>query len=175
MAKLRKMLGKLDNPDIFALMRLIETQSQQALTHWAIEYPARHCLRIFAKQLPDDSRPMDAINSCRAYLNGEIKLTQVKPLLKAARQAAQDADAFPAAQAAARAIATACSVVQNPPGALGFVFYSAAAAAYDQAGTDQSPAVYDQLAEKEIAAVLHSLQQTALPDETNPVNIDWNC
>lgn len=175
MAKLRKMLGKLDNPDIIALMRLIETQSQQTLSQWAIEYTAEICLPIFEKQLPEDSRPADAISNCRRYLNGECKLTQVKPFLKAAGQAARDAEGFPAAQAAARAIGTACSVIQNPPGALGFVFYCAAAVAYDRAGTDQKQDVYDQLAEEEIAAVLHSLQKAAKPDELSPVKIDWNC
>lgn len=175
MAKLRKMLGKLDNPDIIALMRLIETQSQQTLSQWAIEYTEKVCLPIFEKQLPEDSRPADAISNCRTYLNGEIKLTQVKPFLKAAGQAARDADGFAAAQAAARAIGTACSVIQNPPGALGFVFYCAAAVAYDRAGTDQKQDVYDRLAEEEIAAVLHSLQKAAKPDEPNPVKIDWNC
>ena len=175
MAKLRKMLGKLDNPDIIALMRLIETQSQQTLSRWAIEYTAEKCLPIFERQLPEDTRPSDAIHSCRAYLNGESKLSQVKPFLKAAGQAARDADGFPAAQAAARAIGTACAVVQNPPGALGFVFYCAAAVAYDHAGTDQTQDIYDRLAEEEIAAILHSLQTAAIPDEPNPVKIDWNC
>ncbi len=175
MAKLRKMLGKLDNPDILALMCLIETQSQQTLGRWAIEYTEKVCLPIFTKHLPEDSRPADAITSCCRYLNGEIKLAQVKPFLRAAGQAARDADDFAAAQAAARAIGTACSVVQNPPGALGFVFYCAAAAAYDRSGTEQTQEVYDRLAEEEIAAVLHSLQEAAKPDEPNPVKIDWNC
>ncbi|HIT80221.1 MAG TPA: hypothetical protein IAC40_08085 [Candidatus Faecivivens stercorigallinarum] len=175
MAKLRKMLGKPDSPCAVALMRLIETQSQQTLIRWAVEYTARRCLPIFAKQLAEDTRPSDALNSCRAYLSGELRLAEVKPFLKAARQAAQDADQFPAAQAAARAIATACAVVQNPPGALGFTFYCAAAVAYDEAGVDQPAAVYDQLAEKEFEEILRSLQQAALSDEPNPVKIDWNC
>lgn len=96
MAKLRKMLGKPDSPCAVALMRLIETQSQQTLIRWAVEYTARRCLPIFAKQLAEDTRPSDALNSCRAYLSGELRLAEVKPFLKAARQAAQDADQFPA-------------------------------------------------------------------------------
>ncbi len=35
MAKLRKMLGRADDPQIIQLMRLIETQSKTTLAAWA--------------------------------------------------------------------------------------------------------------------------------------------
>ena len=65
--------------------------------------------------------------------------------------------------------------MQTPTNALGFTFYGAAAAAYDQAGTEESPEIYDALAEKELAAILASLQSAAVENEPNPVKVDWNC
>lgn len=79
------------------------------------------------------------------------------------------------AQAAARAISTACSVVQTPTGALGFTFYAAAAIIYEQVGLEEKPAVYDALAAEEMARTLASLQEAAVPDEENPAKINWHC
>ena len=38
MAKLRKMLGSLDDPNIVSLMSLIETQSKNIIVKWCNEY-----------------------------------------------------------------------------------------------------------------------------------------
>ena len=78
-------------------------------------------------------------------------------------------------QAAARAIAVACAVAQTPTNALGFLFYGAAAAAYDQLGLAQKQDSYDQAATQELAEALQSLQECAAEHEENPAKIDWNC
>lgn len=38
MVKLRKMLGKVDDPSVVAMMSVIETQSVQTLAAWATDY-----------------------------------------------------------------------------------------------------------------------------------------
>ena len=52
MAKLRKMLGSLDDPSVAALMRLIETQSRETLAKWAADYTETHYLPVYEKEFP---------------------------------------------------------------------------------------------------------------------------
>ena len=179
MAKLRKMLGSLDDPSVVALMRLIETQSRETLAKWAADYAQTHYLPIYEKAFPEEGGLRETLTACKKCAAGEIRLTELKPLVKAARETAsslaKSTDVSPAVQAAARAVATACAAMQTPTNALGFTFYGAAAAAYDRAGTEERPEVYDALAEKELVAILASLQSAAIENEQNPVKVNWNC
>jgi hypothetical protein len=81
----------------------------------------------------------------------------------------------PTAQAAARAVATACAAIQTPTNALGFLFYGAAASAYSAVGLAQNPEIYDRMALDEFQKAFQSLQQVSLPDEPNPAKMKWNC
>lgn len=110
----------------------------------------------------------------QAHLAGQLSLKELKPLLKEASNAARTEE-DPIAQAAARALSVTCLVIQTPTNALGFSFYSAAANAYHQAGLTETSQTYDRLADAEFDRILASLQAAAVPDEPNPVKIDWNC
>ena len=81
----------------------------------------------------------------------------------------------PIAQAAARAISTACAIYQTPTNALGFIYYGAAAVAYDEFDLDKAQTEYDKAAKKEWQKALSSLKQHAKQNETNPVKVKWNC
>lgn len=175
MAKLRKMLGDLEDPSIKALMKLIETQSKTTLAEWSIRYAEEHFLGIFEKAYPDNLCFREVIAAVREYLEGSRKLAEVKPFLREAAQTAREADANPAAQAAARAVATACAVIQTPTNALGYTFYGAAAVVYDKAGLLEKQQVYDEMASREFERILESLKKAAVADEPNPVKINWNC
>lgn len=175
MAKLRKMLGEIDSQECKDLMALIETQSKQTLAGWAINYACENYLEIYEHECPEDGRLKSILDICFEYLEGSRKLNETKPFLKEARQIASGAEGHPVAQAAARAIATACSVVQTPTSALGFLFYGAAAAAYSESGLDQTADVYDRLATAELQKALASLQKAAVPDEQKPAKIKWGC
>lgn len=174
MAKLRKMLGKLDDPSVVEMMAVIETQSVKTLAAWATDYTEEHVLPIYEKAAPGNRGFREVLDGVRAHLRGEMSLKEVKPLLKQGTQLGREAQGD-AAQAAARALATACSVVQNPNGALGFTFYAAAALVYDRVGLAEKPAVYDALAAEEMAKLLESLKQAAVADEPNPAKVDWHC
>ena len=168
MAKLRKMLGSTQHPTVIALMRLIETQSHTTLIRWAVASVKERCLPLVS-----DPRMTEAVAAAESVLTG-APLKVVKPALRAATAAAREAD-DPVSQAAARAISTACAVVQTPTNALGFTFYAAAAAAYHQAGLEAAPAEYDALGDAAFAALYQSLQAAAVPDEPHPVKVDWGC
>ena len=174
MAKLRKSLGDIDSPECLALMRLIETQSVKTLAAWAITYAREQYLAVYAAHYPEEGRLGEIAAACASCAAGECKLSEVKPLLKEAGQIARTVEQ-PAAQAAARAVAAACAVLQTPTNALGFLFYGAAAIAYSQAGLEQTTQIYDELAAAELARALASLEQAAVPDEAQPAKIVWHC
>ena len=173
MAKLRKMLGSVEDASVVGLMALIETQSKGTLAGWAAEYAAERYLPLFGQEGPD-ARITDALAAVRSALRGDTPLKEVRPLLAAARKAAQE-ETDPIRQAAARAVSTACGTLTTPTNALGFAFYGAAAYAYASAGTDAAREVHDRLAQEELERILSSLQRSAVPDEADPVRIDWNC
>ena len=175
MAKLRKMLGGVSQPEIVRLMRMIETQSKERLAKWAVGCVQARYLPVFEKAAPEDQRPAAAIEAVKLCILGEVKAADLKKPLADAVQAAKDAEEFPAAQAAARAISTACAVIRTPTNALGFVFYGAAAVAYHKAGIDRPQEVYDALATEEFRELIESLEKVMIPDEKNPAKINWNC
>ena len=168
---LRKMLGSADHPEIIRLMRLIETQSKATLTRFAAD---SHYLPITDALLPEETRLRNALAAVRAHMDG-TPLSAVKAAVKEARAAAQALTKFPVAQAAARAIATACGVAVTPTNALGFTFYGAAAIAYHTAGIEADRAVHDSLADQELARIRTALEAACIPDEPNPVKVDWGC
>lgn len=175
MPKLRKMLGRADSPQSIALMELIETQSLPTLAAWAVSYARERYLPIYEESCPGDGRFREGLDACRAYLRGELPQSGLKPTLQGLTLAARETGHGPVAQAAARAIATACSVTHSPTGALGFLFYGAAAEAYHQVGLDQPAPVYDRLADDAMERALHSLRNAALPEEAHPVKVRWHC
>lgn len=175
MPKSRKMLGDIHSKECNSLMKLIETQSKTTLALWAINYVTQHYLPIYEDAFPKDKTLTKTIQACKSYLSGNIKRSELKPYLKQATQIARDITDQPILQAAARAIATACATTQTPTNALGFVFYGAAISAYQLAGFDQTPDVYDALAKKEFQRALDSLKEIAVDHEDHPANIKWNC
>lgn len=175
MAKLRKMLGRVDEPDIVELMAVIETQSKETLSGWALDWAENYFLEIYEKQYAEDFRLRDLISACRECLKGDRPLKEVKPFLKEGRETAKEAEGNPVGQAAARAIATACAVPQTVTNALGFTFYGAAAIVYDSVGLEEKPEIYDRMATKELRKMLESLKAASVADEQNPVKIKWHC
>ena len=172
MPKLRKMLGRADDPEIVALMRAIETQSRETLARWALDCAERRYLPLLPDGEPAGKTLRETAAAVRSHLNGTLTKKELKPLLTEARKIALS---DPAEQAAARAAATAFGVSQTPTNALGFTFYGAAAAAYREAGTAESQECYDRLAAAELTALLRELEAVSVPDEPNPVRPNWSC
>ncbi len=175
MPKPRKTLCNLDAPYTQSLMRLIETQSKATLANWALDYAEWHYLPIYAAHFPLDPRPKAAIAAARDWLAGRLKLPAVKPLILSAHAAAREAEPVPQAQAAARAIAQAASIIHSAAHALGLAFYGAAALAYETYGTRADPGVYEQVAAAECARLEAALRAVAVPDEPHPSKVNWRC
>jgi hypothetical protein len=99
-------------------MRLDE-RDHRSLVRWAAAC-AEHVLALFEEQHPNDSRPRDAVEAGRAWVCGEIEVSEARAAAFAAHAAARDADhaaatahvASHAAHAAAYAVtAAACAAV----------------------------------------------------------------
>lgn len=175
MPKLRKMLGEIDSQECIDLMRLLETQSATTLAKWAVSYAKETYLPIYQTNgAAEDSCLDGVIANCEKYLASEMKLAELKPSLKEAREFAAKVQGE-VAQAAARAVSTACATIQTPTNALGYLFYGAAAVAYNEAGLEESAEVYDVLASKELRKAWEVLKTVAVKKEPNPAKINWNC
>ena len=163
---LRKMLGSVDHPQIIRLMRLIETQRKTTLAAFAVDYAAAHYLPI-----AQDEALSAVVKAVCAHLKGALHLKDLKSMLKEARAIAQG-EKDPARQAAKRAVATAAATIITPTNALGFAFYGAAAYAYHQT---MDASRHDDLATEELTRIADALAAAAIPDEPNPVQVDWGC
>ena len=173
MAKLRKMLGSADSAECTALMRQIETQSKETLVRWAAGYAQDLLLPILQTRFTGPE-PAAAVNGAKQWLAGEISPKDVKPLLKSARDCVK-AVSDPVSEAAVRGVSTACAVITTPTNALGFVFYAAAAIAYDRVGLEETAAVYDSIAAEVFTHALETLRAVSVENEPNPAKIDWSC
>ena len=175
MSKYRKTIGNWKTPSIQALMRAMETQSKTTLAHWATDYAEAVLLPLWFKQYPEDPRPLQALEAARAWLSGSIKLPQAKIHILACHAAAREAEAFPAAQAAARAIGQSTSTIHSARHAIGLAFYGALAVAYDQLGTDAPWAKLEQCAAQEVHRMRAALLAVSVQEEPEPAKIDWKC
>lgn len=175
MAKLRRMLGNINDEIIVELMRVIETQSKETISLWAVNYVEQNILNIYEKESNSDLRLREVIISTKEYLRGNMKLKEIKEALREVKTIPKEVEENPVAQASARAILTACATIQTPTNALGFTFYSVAAIVYNQVGVKEKVETYDKLAINEFVKVLESLQEVAIKNEVNPVKVSWNC
>jgi hypothetical protein len=171
----RKMLGDWRSPQIQSLMRLIETQSKATIAAWCVAYSELHILPLYEKSFPSDARPRAALQSAKDWLDGKIKLPEVKKIILNAHAAAREAAAYPAAQAAARAVGQAAAVIHAPTHALGIAFYGAAAIAYNQIGVKAKEEEYNQLVTEVFVRMEAALRSMAVESEPNPAKINWRC
>lgn len=162
MAAPRKTLGSRGSPYIQPLAQLLAAQDKTTVASWCIGYAQEHLLPIYETAYPGDARPRHALAAARDWLAGRVKLPAVKHIiLNECHAAAREAEANPAAQAAARACGQAASCIHTPGHALGIVFYGTAAIAYARVGTGAAPAVYQQIAAEECARMERDFQKVA--------------
>ena len=165
MPQLRNTLGSPNDPEVKALMALMETQSHLTLITWACTEAMKYDL------------PLTQDNRLRTALEGALAgmpLPEFRPLLAEARKAAGKSK-HPVTQAASRAVASACTVVSSPTSALGYCFYHAAAYAYATAGIQAAQEKYDELGRAAMEQLLESLRKVAVADEPNPAKLRWEC
>lgn len=165
MPKTRKMLSDLNAPYIQPLVQLIEKQSKAILVVWAAEYAERVILPIWSKFYPDDLRPQYALDAARKWLAGTIKLPLAKEAILQCHAAAREAEAYPAAQAAARATGHSAASIHSARHCIGLVLYGAIAVAYDVLGISASWEQLEQCAADECGRMLDTLLAATVANE----------
>jgi hypothetical protein len=171
--KLKKTLGNFQSPHIISLMQLVETQSKTTLIKWCTGYAEKHIIPIYESAYPMDTRPRDAINNAIGWLEGRVKFIEAKQTNYDAHAAATEAEGNYPAQAAARAAAHAALTIHVSAHCLGLAFYGTTALAYEQAGINETPEVYDKIAAEECTKMEAALRSIAVLNESNPAKIDW--
>lgn len=142
---MRKILFSRESEPIQPIRELIEQQKHRTLVMWALDCAPR-VLEIFERQYPNEARPRIALETARAWARGEVKMPAAKKAIHSAHNAATEAEAFPAAQAAARAVGHAAATVHVETHGLGLVFYGLTAFIYAE-GMEH----YDAIVERECA------------------------
>ena len=87
----------------------LDPQAHRTLVLWAVEC-AEHVLPYFEERYPKDNRPRKALEAGRAWVRGEIPMSEVRASAFSAHAAARKADdgaAYAAARAAGQAVSTA--------------------------------------------------------------------
>lgn len=142
----------------------------QRLALWAAAC-AEHVLHFFEAMQPDDLRPRHAIDQARAWVRGEIKMSQARAAAGAANAAARDLSgaARHAAYAAGQAAAVA-HVAAHELGAAAYAIKAARAAApegqSEQAGRLECAWQREQLPE--------ALRELVLDDQRLRNDICWS-
>ena len=165
MPKTRKILSDLNAPYVQPLVQLIETQSKATLVIWAADYAERVLLPLWSKFYPDDFRPQHALAAAREWLAGAIKLPLAKEAILKCHAAAREAEAYPAAQAAARAIGQSASAIHSARHSIGLALYGTLAVAYDRLGTNVPWELVEQFAAIECGRMLDALRAAAVANE----------
>jgi hypothetical protein len=80
----------------------LDKQDHRSLVLWATDC-AEHVLPYFEEKYPNDSRPRKAVEAGRAWVRGEIAMSEARTAAFAAHAAARAAADHAAARAAARA------------------------------------------------------------------------
>ena len=144
--------------------RRLDAQGHRSLALWAADC-AEHVLSYFEEKYPDDNRPRNAIETGRAWVHGEIAVSEARAAAVAAHAAARDADEA-AARVAARAAGHAAATAHMPAHACHAVAYAVKAVAYAVKAVAYAAAPSDDAA---ATATEHDWQYQRLPEHLQPV------
>lgn len=145
-------------------------EHHQLLAEWAAQC-AEHVLPLFEHESPDDTRPRDAIAVGRAWIRGEVRMTDAHNTAFVANAAAKglpDPAKF-AALAAGQAVAVA-HVAAHDLGAAAYAIRAAVAAAPAQKAEEVRLGERDWQRER----IPAELRELVLDDQQARSSICWN-
>jgi hypothetical protein len=111
-----------------SIAELLSKQDHRTLVLWATDC-AEHVLPYFEEKYPKDNRPRKAIEAGRAWVRGEIVMSEARTAAFATHAAARDTNQAPAC-AAARAAGHAAATAHVAGHAVHAATYAAKAATY---------------------------------------------
>jgi hypothetical protein len=125
----------MDNP----IAELLSKLDHKTLVIWATDC-AEHVLPYFEEKHPKDNRPRKAIEAGRAWIRGEIAMSEARTAAFAAHAAARDANPD-SARAAARAAGHAAATAHVAGHAVHAATYAARAAGHTVDSIDVDAAI----------------------------------
>jgi len=125
----------MDNP----IAELLSKLDHKTLVIWATDC-AQNVLPYFEEKYPKDNRPRKAIEAGRAWIRGEIAMSEARTAAFAAHAAARDANTD-AARAAARAAGHAAATAHVAGHAVHAATYAARAAGHTVDSIDVDAAI----------------------------------
>jgi hypothetical protein len=141
--KLKRILFNRDSDCLQPLLALIEKQKRRTLVLWALEY-AEELADKFETKYPDEHRPRGAVNACRAWARGEVKMPFAKKAIHAAHNAATEIADDIIFCSIARAIGHAVATVHVETHAIGGPIYALTALAYESGQDNAQPIVAEE-------------------------------
>ena len=136
--RLRKILFNRDSECLQPLLTLIEKQKHRTLVLWALEY-ADELANKFETKYPNETRPREVVNACRAWARGEVKMPFAKKAIHAAHNAATEITDDIVYCSIARAIGQVVATVHVETHAIGGPIYALTALTYES-GQDNAQA-----------------------------------
>ncbi|HOI58313.1 MULTISPECIES: putative immunity protein [unclassified Methanoculleus] len=126
-------------------MKKYSREDQMTMATWAADC-AERVLPLFEEAYPEDNRPRNAIEACRAWVRtGVFRMAEIRGASLAAHAAARDAKKNDAACFAARAAGQAVATAHVPQHAYGAAYYALKAVA----AVDMVNAVMNVIRERE--------------------------
>ncbi len=125
-----------------SLLPMLAHSSHRALVLWALDC-AQTALTAFEAERPDEPRPRIALEKCKAWSSGEIKMPEAKRAILAAHAAAKEESDHRLASLA-HAVGQAGSTVHVGTHAPGLVFYELTAVALG-AGEERESALAEKI------------------------------
>jgi len=119
----RRILFDRNSECLQPLLTLIEKQKHKTLVLWALEY-AQELTNKFEEKYPNEQRPRQAVETCRAWAQGKIKMPIAKKAIHAVHNAATQIADDIVYCSIARAIGQAIATVHVETHAIGGPIYA---------------------------------------------------
>lgn len=137
---MRKILFNRESDCLQPLLALIEKQKHRTLVLWALEYAAE-LTEKFEQKYPDESRPRKAVDICKAWSQGDLKMPIAKKAIHAAHNTATEISDDIIYCSIVRAIGQAVATVHVETHAIGGVFYALTALVYENNQEDSQEVI----------------------------------
>jgi hypothetical protein len=164
-------LPKERDPRLITLRRggTLTDEHHRLLAEWAA-LCAEHVLHLFEQTRPDDTRPRDAIEMGRAWVRGEVRMSDARQAAFAANAAGRDLPQ--PAKYAALAAGQAAPVAHVAAHALGAAAYAIRAAAASVSGEAEAARIAERDWQRE--RIPAEVRELVLDDQRRRSSICWN-
>jgi len=150
---MKRILFSRDSDCLQPLLTLIENQKHRTLVLWALEY-AEELANKFETKYPNETRPREAVNACRAWAHGEVKMPFAKKAIHAAHNAATEIADDIVFCSIARAIGQVVATVHVETHAIGGPIYALTALTYES-GQDNAMAAVTRECDRLVERLLY--------------------